>query len=112
MNKILFQHKILAEGRWYELTLFEQMGNIGSEISRACGWKDRDEEQFRNAIFRALDLIDLTAGDKRWADRLKEILRARELVCDAAFGNGQYNTTLQNLDDYFFQFARAARKNL
>lgn len=106
-----FQHANLANGRWHELTLAEQMGNIGSEISRAYGWKDRDPQQFRNAVFRALELIDLTAADKRRDSSLKEILRVREVLCDIVFGLSEYNTSLADLDRYFFQFAFAARKN-
>lgn len=106
-----FQHANLAQGRWYELTLAEQMGNIGSEISRACGWHDRDSQQFHHAIFRALDLIDLTVADKRRLDVLKEILRVREVLCDTVFGPSQYGTSLADMDRYFFQFALAARKN-
>jgi hypothetical protein len=33
MNEI--QHRDLAAGRWWQLTLAEQLGNIGSEVSRA-----------------------------------------------------------------------------
>ena len=30
-----FQHQSLAEGRWFTLSLAEQLANIGSEVSRA-----------------------------------------------------------------------------
>jgi len=33
MKKIL--HKELAAGKWFKLSLAEQMANIGSEVSRA-----------------------------------------------------------------------------
>ena len=37
------QHKQLSEGRWFKMTFFEQMANIGSEIERAISWKRRNE---------------------------------------------------------------------
>lgn len=36
-----YQHKSLAEGRWEELSLSQQMGNIGSEVSMAVRWKKK-----------------------------------------------------------------------
>lgn len=105
-----FHHASLAGGRWQELSLYEQMGNIGSEIGRARIWEGKDEESFTGAVYRALELIDLTIADPRWRYRLKEILRARELVCDAFTGGKEYGTTWKELDEYFFPFAYAARK--
>jgi len=102
-------HSELASGRWFELTLLEQLGNIGSEVSRAVKWRGRDEKLFSGAIERALELFDLTIDDPRWRTRLKEICRAREVLCDTVFGPGSYSTTLDDLDRYFTQFAMAAR---
>lgn len=105
-------HKTLAAGRWYELSLFEQMGNIGSEISRAKNWYNKDKTHFENAVFRALELIDLTLADPRWRQRLKEIARVREVVCDAYLGGKEYGSTFENLLPYFDQFAIAARAKI
>ncbi len=104
-----FQHKNLADGKWQKFTLLDQMGNIGSEISRALRWKDKDLKIFENAIFRALELLDLTIQDLRWRRRLKELVRTRELLCDAFFGGVKYGSTLKDLERYFFTFALAAR---
>lgn len=103
------QHKILAGGRWHELSLMEQMGNVGSEIHRAASWRQKDEAASRRAAERALELLDLTIGDPRWRRRLKEIARAREMTVDAMYGGKEYGNTLESLDRYFFTFAFAAR---
>jgi len=29
-----YKHKGLAQGRWFQLTLIEQLANIGSEVER------------------------------------------------------------------------------
>lgn len=105
------QHKNLAAGGWQKLSLMEQMGNIGSEISRALNWRDKDQKIYENAIDRALELLDLTISDPRWQNRLKEIVRTRELLGDAILGGKEYKTSLKDLDRYFFHFALAARVN-
>ncbi len=72
-------------------------------------WRDRDERLTTDAFERALELLDLTLADPRWLGRLREIARARELLCDAALGGGEYGTTVEDLDRYFLAFAVAAR---
>ncbi len=106
------QHKILADGKWFELSLFSQMGNIGSEISRAKKWKEKDFKIYESAVFRAIELIDLTLSDPRWKMRCKEIARAKEVVCDAYYGGKEYGSTFESLEKYFNQFAYAARVNI
>ena len=104
-----FIHKELAIGRWFKLSLKEQIGNIGSEISRASHWQGKDEKLFWGAVERALELFDLTLEDSRWKGRCLEIARAREVFCDAVYGGKMYESSLQDLMPYFDQFAYAAR---
>ncbi|NGX64025.1 MAG: hypothetical protein KR126chlam6_01449 [Candidatus Anoxychlamydiales bacterium] len=103
-----FQHQSLAAGKWFTLSLSEQLGNIGSEVNRAISAYG-DKKRFERTIFRALELFDLTINDPRWINRLKEITRAREFFCDAIYGNKEYETSLEDLNRYFFYFAYAAR---
>ncbi|OHA70057.1 MAG: hypothetical protein A3H01_00670 [Candidatus Wildermuthbacteria bacterium RIFCSPLOWO2_12_FULL_40_9] len=107
--KILF-HKELVSGKWFKLSLAEQLANIGSEVSRANRWQGKDEKLFQGAIYRALELFDLTMGDARWHGRLREIARVREIFCDAVFGGREYKSSFQDIIRYFDQFAFAARK--
>lgn len=106
-----FIHKEAAEGKWFCLSLVEQLGNVGSEVGRAARAEGKNETRFWAAVERALDLFDLTMEDKRWIQgrRLREIVRARELFCDAVYGEKQYSTTLFDLERYFMWFAVAAR---
>ncbi len=103
-----FKHQSLAAGRWHSFSLADQLGNIGSEVGRAIKARG-DQKRYEGAIHRALELFDLTLSDPRWRKRLKEIGRAREVFCDAAYGSHEYNTTLEDLDRYFLYFALAAR---
>ncbi|MEK7082312.1 MAG: hypothetical protein AAB915_01380 [Patescibacteria group bacterium] len=104
-----FRHADLAAGRWYTLSLAEQMGNIGSEVGRARLWRGKDPQMFEGAVGRALELFDLTAADPRRRLRLKEILRAREFFLDAVEGGSEYGSTFEYLDRYFLSFAFASR---
>lgn len=104
------QHQDLAAGRWQTFSLAEQLGNVGSEVSRVLKWRGKDEKLFNGAVDRALELFDLTISDPRWRGRLKEIVRAREIFCDAIFGGQEYGSQLEDLDRYFLYFALAARQ--
>ena len=104
------QHSGLAAGGWGRLSLLQQLGNVGSEVSRARRWQNKDPLLFEGAIIRALELLDLSIRDPRWRHRLKELVRAREMMCDAWLGGKEYHSELEGLDRYFFNFALAARK--
>ncbi|MBI2778045.1 MAG: hypothetical protein HYX57_12405 [Chloroflexi bacterium] len=64
------------------------------------------------ALDRALDLLDLTLADPRWAGpRRREIARVREVVCDFLVGDNAYGSTAASLEAYFMAFAFAARRD-
>ena len=47
--------------RWAKMTIFEQMGNIASEVGRSFNAKRRnDKESCLLAVSRAVDLFDAT----------------------------------------------------
>lgn len=104
-----FKHQKLAAGRWQQLSLAEQLGNIGGEVLRVWRAENKDEKLFEQAKVRALELFDLTIDDQRWNGRHQEIARAREVFCDALYGGHLYQSSFQDLVRYFDQFAFAAR---
>ena len=105
-------HAGLAAWRWLELTLAEQLGNVGSEVGRALRASAKgDTERSSDALDRALELFDLTLADDRWTTRRKEIARAREVVCDFLVGNNEFGSSAETLDAYFLAFAMAARRD-
>lgn len=107
-------HKELALGKWFEFTLAEQMGNIGSEVHRSINWFLKKDDRFQAAFERALELFDLTLEDRRWIGRYKEICRSREIFCtlltDSA-NTPNLEEELTSLDKYFTDFAVYARKD-
>lgn len=107
-------HKELAAGRWMELSLIEQMGNIGSEVGRAINWfKQGDKERFLISFEKALELFDLTLEDNRWKGRRKEIARSREVFCSLLVDTKLTDELIKDLnsfDEYFLWFGVAANE--
>jgi len=99
--------------RWCRLSLAQQLGNVGSEVSRALKWRSRNPTIAQGAIDRAVELIDLTLDDPRHrasVARLREICRAREVLLDFLVGTNRYGSTEVTLQRYFDVFALAAAK--
>lgn len=93
---------------WAEMDVFNQMGNIGSEVGRALNAKRQGKpERCQAAFYRGLDLIDETA--QLWAVQkragLRELLYARDQFAES-ITTSRVDATLE---DYFMQFAIAAR---
>ena len=105
-------HVELAAGRWHTMSLAAQLGNIGSEVGRALRARaSGDAQREARALDRALDLFNLTTSDPRHhGSRLREILRAQEVVTDYFVGGNVYQSVPASLDRYFTQFAVAARR--
>ena len=97
---------IFDKEKWSQLSLYEQLGNIGSEVGRTMNALRRNDElSARGAYYRGLDLIDATVASWTSEPRRRELLRARELFATAA----ESKTIDNRLDNYFMQYAIAAR---
>jgi hypothetical protein len=93
--------------KWEKISFAGQMGNIGSEIDRVIYWHELGEKDKKeNALWRALELIDLTVGLRK----SRELLRLREVVCDIFLNKNNYKVSTQFLKNYFLQFALLANK--
>ncbi|MEW6606291.1 MAG: hypothetical protein AB1414_02390 [bacterium] len=106
-----YQHKQLAQGRWFELTFFEQMGNIGTDVGRAITWRDKNIEYSQKAIDRALELLELTIADVKNRKRLKELMRLYEALVDYFYFDNQFSSSDKLWKNYFFAFSYAAINN-
>ncbi len=94
--------------KWASLSVFDQMGNIGSEVGRSLAAKRREDNQSaQDAMIRALDLFDATTDAWLVASptRTKELLRAREQYLEDYFDPSGDN----GIENYFMQFAVASR---
>jgi hypothetical protein len=95
------------------MTLAEQLGNVGSEVSRTLKWRNRNPELAQRSLARALELIDLTLDDPRHRGsvaRLRELCRVREVLLDYVVGSNLHGSTEATLQRYFDAFACAAAR--
>ncbi|MCE5328764.1 hypothetical protein LLG07_00260 [bacterium] len=103
------QHSNLKD-RWGELSFFEQMANVGSEVERALSWKEKENKQYCLLAFeRALELLDFTSETVKEIHRLREIKRLREVLVDYFASDNIYGSTPQSWHNYFYAFNYAAR---
>jgi hypothetical protein len=112
-NKVNYQHKELAQGRWAQMSLCEQLANVGSEVSRAFNWRNKGKTDLSlQAIDRALELLDLTVATLKTYPRLKEVLRTREVLVDYFYGDNTFSSTEEQWRKYFdyFAYARLRKK--
>lgn len=105
-----FQHRELAGGRWNELSLVEQMANIGSEVERALKWREKNNPDYAaKAYERALELLDLALDHPANKPHLIEIARVREALVDYFSGQNEFVSSDAVWRKYFLDFAVAAR---
>jgi len=107
-----YQHKNLALGDWRKLPFLAQMANLGSEVIRAIRWRAKGNKDYaRSAFERSLELFDLTVADQKNINRLKEVLRAREIWVDFFAYDNIYHSTDRQWERYFLAFNWAANRN-
>ena len=111
MADLKFVHSDALRSDWITRPITYQMGNIGSEVSRALKWtKKGNRARADKAIDRALELFDFTieANAKNHA-RLTEILKAREEFCDYFFGGNCQQTDPARVQKYYDGFVMMER---
>jgi len=100
--------------RWAAMSIFEQMGNIYSEVGRSLNAKRQNRSQdCEHAVIRALDLFDATVDTliQRKSVRVKEVLRAKDQFLHAIYDKKSTPGDIASIDRYFLQYAIAARLN-
>ena len=99
--------------KWATMTIFEQMGNIYSEVGRSFNAKRRgDTESAQTAAVRAIDLFDATTEVliAKKSIKAKEVLCSKDQYLTVFYGDSGTQEE-QSLNKYFMQFALAARIN-
>ena len=97
--------------RWAQMSIYEQLGNVSSEVGRAINaTRAGKEKRAQGAIDRAVDLLDATVEVlvQQKSPRVKEVLRAREEFL-RLFYDGTFEDDADNIARYFNLFAIAAR---
>lgn len=104
----------IDEARWAKLDIFNQMGNIYSEVGRSFKAQgQRNSSDHKEAVGRAIDLFDASIRTliAKKSPQAREVLRAKEQFLDLTFDNKATPKAIQSLDQYFMHFAMAARLN-
>ncbi|MEK7497146.1 MAG: hypothetical protein AAB657_04590 [Patescibacteria group bacterium] len=100
-------HLDLAAGKWEQMSISEQLANIGSEVGRALNAQaSGNTARQESALIRAFELFDLTIGSASIRPSARrEAARARELVVDWFYGGNEYKTNPEMWNKYFNEFA-------
>lgn len=99
--------------RWFNLSLSEQLANIGSEVERTILWRKKDSVDYSQKAFeRCLELLDLMLDDPKNRKRLRELTRLREILVDYFFGPNQYSSSDSLWQKYFLAFNHKVRMNI
>lgn len=111
INKMGFQHKNLASGAWKTMSFIEQMANVGSEVERAISWKHKGNKEYSKiALYRALELLNLTKNAHTNFKRLREVTRTYEFLVDYFVGENVYKTSENYWKNYFNYFSYLTAK--
>ena len=110
-SDLKLSHPELADGRWAKMPFSLQMGNIGSEVSRAINSKKRgNTKRMEHAATRAIELFELSIDcNSKDSAKLKELCRGKEEFCDYIFGDNTFNTDPTKMVRYYDQFVSLAR---
>ena len=101
----------IDRARWAQLSIYEQLGNVGAEVGRAISaTRAGKDKRAQGAIDRAVDLLDATVEVlvQEKSPRVKEVLRAREEFL-RLFYDGTFAEDADNIERYFNLFAIVAR---
>lgn len=104
-----FQHAQAAQ-TWSQMSLVEQLANVGSEVSRALIWKEKKHQQYQDLSFwRAIELLDFTIEcHVHSPSTLRELTRLKEVLGDFFVGENHYSSTPDLWRRYFYSFTYRA----
>ena len=76
----------MTEDRWRNFSKHDQLLMIGSELERARVWQRKDDENFKSALKRGLDMIKLSKNDPQWCE-WQDAIDGLELEVQKQIGN-------------------------
>lgn len=103
-------HQDLTRKHWFEFSLFDQLANVGMDVSRAIRWRNKGNEDYsQKAFYRALELLYLTIDDpKNHGAKLKKLCRLYECLVDYFAGDNIYGSSDILWEKYFLAYNYAA----
>ena len=80
--------------KWFDMSLVDQMVNIGAELNRAIKWKNAGNyERKINFSIKTIELLGLTKIDPKHSRRFNEFMFYEQEIMDYLFGENLYNNT-------------------
>jgi hypothetical protein len=104
----------IDRAKWAKMSIFDQMGNISSEVGRAINAKKNNNTvDMENAVIRTLDLFNATIDNliKTKSIKSKEVIRSKDQFLTIVNKQKPTSQELNSLERYFTQFAIASRLN-
>jgi len=94
--------------RWYEMSVGEQISNIGSEVGRAIRYKNKgDDQKASNFCNKAIEFFEIIKKDPKNVYRQGEFSFCIEELKDYFLGDNYYGTTDEMLIKYYDAFLSA-----
>lgn len=90
---------------WFNMSVGDQIANIGSEVNRAINWKNKGNRSREiNFCNKAIEFLELIKSDPKNKYRLNELDGCIEELRDYFLGENVYNTTDEMLRKYYDSF--------
>ena len=94
----------MSKDRWEQMSICEQMMNIGGELERAVSWKNKnDVEKMHHFLEKAREWMGLTMADPKNRGCLGELVIVQEEYEDY-FGENHWNNRDDTLMKYWNSF--------
>lgn len=103
-------HQESTHREWRHRSISFQLASIGAEFGRSMKEKVRGVSFDESLAFeRMIELIDLTIEDPKNFNRLSELCKLRECLCDFLVGSNTWQSSAEYFEKYFLDFALEAQ---
>ena len=90
---------------WFEMPVYQQICNVGSEVRRALKWKSKNNnERTEEFCAKAIELLERTKRDPKNNHRISELMYCQELLIDFLLGSNVFGSSDELLMKYYDQF--------
>ncbi len=91
--------------KWFEMSVEEQISNIGGEVNRAIRWANKGEsERAGNFCRKAKEMLQLSIEDPKNRGRRGEFFNCILELEDRFLGDNIYGTTDEMMKKYYDAF--------
>lgn len=91
--------------KWFEMSIEEQISNVGGEVNRAINWANKgNTKRACNFCKKAKELLQLSIEDPKNRGRIGELYNCICELEDRFLGDDYYGTTDEMLRKYYDAF--------